>query len=218
MHKYPIKTAAQLARASYTATTHPSVRGEILRSLNEGDVEAHFLKNGILLIPGSNSVMDYLKFNLRVLNIGGKRYRIDDPTAEKGASGTLWHQGFLRHAKVIFDWMQANNQRPKYIIGHSLGAAATQILSKSYACAGIGFAAPRPRRARGAVKHDEHCLCINRDDDIVCTLPGHFFHMGKVMTCRANRSIFGPDHSMVHYNKVVDEAQAAGLLPETWPV
>ena len=71
MHRYPIKTAAQLAEASYSATTHPSVAPRIKRSLNEDDVEAHFLDNGILLIPGSNSVIDYLKFNLRILNIGG---------------------------------------------------------------------------------------------------------------------------------------------------
>ena len=40
MHRYPIKTAAQLAQASYSATSHPSVAPEILRSLNKGDVEA----------------------------------------------------------------------------------------------------------------------------------------------------------------------------------
>jgi hypothetical protein len=69
----------------------------------EDDVEAHFLKNGILLIPGSNSLMDYLKFNLRTLNLGGKQYRMSDATTKKGASGTTWHQGFLAHAKIIFD-------------------------------------------------------------------------------------------------------------------
>lgn len=217
MFRYPIKTAAQLAQASYSASTHPSVAPEIHRTLNKGDVEAHLLKNGVLLIPGSNSVMDYLKFNLRVLNIGGKRYKISDGTTEKGHSGTVWHQGFLRHAKAIFDWIEEGGTRPKYIIGHSLGAAATQILSKSYGVAGIGFAAPRPRRARGPIKNDRLCLCINRDDDIVCGLPGKFHHMGKVVLCKAKLSAFGADHNMAHYRKVVDEAQAAGTMPQNWP-
>ena len=217
MHQYPIKTAGQLAEASYSAATHPSVAPRILRSLGHNDVQAHFLDNKVLLIPGSNSVWDYLKFNLRVLNIGGKRYRVSDDTTEKGASGTLWHQGFLAHAKVIWDWMQHHDQRPVFIIGHSLGAAATQVLSKSFAVPGICFAAPRPRKHRGRVAHDELCLCINRDDDTVCALPGSFSHLGRVHRCRASQSRLGPDHNMKHYRSVVAEQQQAGKLPQNWP-
>ncbi len=217
MHQYPIKTAAQLAEASYSATQHPSVAPRVLRSLDDNDVQAHFLDNGILLIPGSNSVWDYLKFNLRVLNIGGKQYRVSDGTSQNGASGTLWHQGFLAHAKAIWDWMQAHDQKPVFVIGHSLGAAATQILTKSFAVPGIGFAAPRPRKHRGAVARGDLCLCVNRDDDLVCTLPGRFNHLGRVHRCRAAQSSFGPDHSMKHYRKVIDEQRQAGLLPDLWP-
>ncbi len=215
--RYPLKTAAKLAEASYSATTHRSVRPHLARSLDHGDVQAHLLGNGVLLIPGSNSLLDYLKFNLRVLNIGGKRYAIKSSATEKGASGTIWHQGFLRHAKVIFDWVEAGGTRPTYIIGHSLGAAAAQILSKSWKVSAVGFAAPRPRFARGRVAHDDHCLCINRDDDLVTGLPSRFHHMGRVHRARASRSAFGPDHSMKHYRAVVDEDQRAGRLGANWP-
>jgi len=93
MHSYDIETAALLAEASYKAKTHPTVKPLIKMSLDErDDVEAHLLTNGVLLIPGSNSLMDYLKFNLRVLNLGGKQYRMSDETTKKGASGTTWHQ------------------------------------------------------------------------------------------------------------------------------
>ncbi|MFZ7093356.1 hypothetical protein [Primorskyibacter sp. 2E233] len=217
MHRYPIATAAQLAESSYKATTHPSVAPRIARSFDKGDVQAHLLDNGVLLIPGSNSVMDYLKFNLRVIWIAGKRYSVRDNTTEKGASGTIWHQGFLRHAKAIYDWVEESGTKPTYVIGHSLGAAATQILSKSWGIAGIGFGAPRPRKARGAIKNDEFCLCINRDDDPVCRLPGSFNHMGTVHRAHASRSSFGPDHNMRHYRAVVKEEQAKGTLAKNWP-
>jgi hypothetical protein len=90
-------------------------------------------------------------------------------------------------------------------------------LSKSWRVPAIGFAAPRPRKARGRVAHDGLCLCINRDDDTVCDLPTSFHHMGRVHKCRARRSSFGPDHSMKHYRQVVAEQQAQGSLQTHWP-
>lgn len=218
MHRYPIKTAAHLAKASYKAETHPSVAPHLANTFRQGnDLQAHFLSNGVLLIPGTNSVRDWISVNLRIFNIGNTQYRLNDTTTAKGASGTLWHQGFLAHARAIWDWMQAHDQKPKYIIGHSLGAAAAQILTKSYGVYGIGFAAPRPRKHRGAIVNGDRCLCINRDDDTVCALPTSFHHLGKVHRCKAKGSNFGPDHHMKHYRKVVDEQIAAGLLPEKWP-
>ena len=217
MHSYDIETAAKLAEASYTAKSHPSVKPEIEISLDKNDVEAHLLKNGILLIPGSNSLMDYVRYNLRVLNLGGKQYRMSDEGTEKGASGTTWHQGFLAHAKVIYDWLEERNKKPKFIIGHSLGAAATQILSKSWRVPGIGFAAPRPRRYAGRVKYDDLCLCINRNDDMVCDLPTSFHHMGKVVSCRHLSFPFAMKHAMHHYRTAVEEQQEAGKLQKSWP-
>jgi hypothetical protein len=216
-HNYEIKLAAQMAEASYAGRNYASLAASLRKELDEDDVQALFLKGDILLIPGSNSVADYLKFNLRVLNIGGKRYRLNDEDTEAGASGTIWHQGFLRHARVIHAWLERERLRPKYIIGHSLGAAATQILVRTYGVPGIGFAAPRPRRSRGAIKHSELCLCVNRDDDAVCDLPVSFHHMGHVHKARAKWSVFGPDHSMRNYRRVIDEQQVAGLLGKRWP-
>lgn len=217
MHRYPIADAARLAEASYSAATHSSVAPSIKRSLDEDDVEAHYLKNDILLIPGSNSVADYLKYNLRMIRLGKKRYRMSEDIHQKGASGTIWHQGFLAHAKVIYDWLEKHDMKPKIIIGHSLGAASTQILSKTYKTTGIGFAGPRPRKHNGTIVNDEFSLCINRTDDSICSLPNSFHHMGKVSRLRANRSVFGPDHAMEHYVKVVEEQQAKGNLSKKWP-
>ncbi|MEP1521521.1 MULTISPECIES: hypothetical protein [Ascidiaceihabitans] len=217
MHRYKISDAVNLAEASYSGKRHTSLTTKIKRSLDKDDVQAHLMTNGILLIPGSNSLMDYLRFNLRIMNIGGKRYRMSDETTQKGASGTVWHQGFLAHAKVIYDWIEHHDEKPIYIIGHSLGAAATQILSKSWAVPGIGFAAPRTRRSRGRIKNDGFCLCINRNDDTVCDLPTSFKHMGKVHRCAPKSSVFGPDHAMKHYRTAVADQQGDNTLPVQWP-
>lgn len=146
MHRYDIKTAALLAQASYTAKTNRSIKAKLKDSLDEDDVEAHLLTNGVLLIPGSNSLADYLKYNLRMIRLGKTRYRMSDDIYQEGASGTIWRQGFLAHAKVIYDWVERKNYTPKFIIGHSLGAASTQILSKTWAIA--ESALPRPAPAR----------------------------------------------------------------------
>ena len=216
MHRYNIKNAAQLARASYSATSHPSIKPLLRASLDKRDVQAHLLKNGILLIPGSNSLMDYLRYNLRVLRIGAKKYRMSNDKTE-ALNGVRWHQGFLAHAKVIQDWVAENNFKVKYIIGHSLGAAAAQILSRSWRVPAIGFAAPRPCRKNAPRPLSPLCLCINRSDDGVCALPSSFHHSGQVKECKARGSVFSPDHSMRHYVKAVAETQAAGKLMKNWP-
>ncbi|MEM8579109.1 MAG: hypothetical protein AAGF60_14770 [Pseudomonadota bacterium] len=217
MVRYPIANAAQLAQAAYSGPSHRSLARHMRASLDAHDVQALFLDSGLLLIPGSNSVADYLKYNLRVLNIGGKRYRLNDTDTEQGASGTTWHQGFLRFSKVIYDWLERERLRPAFIIGHSLGAAATQVLVRTYGVPGIAFAAPRPRKSRGRIKHSDLCLCLNRDDDLVCALPRRFHHMGQVHRALAAQSSLRAGHNMRHYRRVVDELQSAGRLGTHWP-
>ncbi|MEO1641539.1 MAG: hypothetical protein AAFU41_20100 [Pseudomonadota bacterium] len=214
MTTYRIRDAATLAKASYTAGL--IVDPPVIHSLDHNDVQAHVLEGNILLLPGSNSVRDYLKFNLRVLNLGNKRLTMSAGGTEKGASGTRWHQGFLQYSRVVFDWLKGLNVTPEYIIGHSLGAAATQILSKSYNAPAIGFAAPRPKKSRNRVVHDGRCLLINRSDDIVPKLPGDFHHMGRAVRFKTNIDRRFVAHSMDRYIAIVDEAVQAQKIPETW--
>lgn len=210
---YRLKDAATLAGASYTAGM--IVSPPVKHSLNHDDVQAHLLQGDILLLPGSNSVRDYLKFNLRPLRLGNTQLRMSDDTTEKGASGTTWHQGFLHYSRIIYDWLQDGGIRPKFIIGHSLGAAATQILSKSFDVPAIGFAAPKPKKTKNPVKHDDKCLLLNRTDDIVPKLPGSFNHMGQAKFLTSAQRKFNA-HSMPHYQEIVGAAVQAQGLPETW--
>jgi len=210
-----LEDAAALAEVSYDVTrlTSPGVE----RSCSHPDVQAHMLSNGVLLLPGSNSVRDYLRYNLRPLNLGGVRLRLMDSERAPGASGTFWHQGFLAYAKVVFDWLAEENMRPEAIIGHSLGAAAAQILSKSYAVPGIGFAAPRPKFVRGRLEHDDKCLVVNRSDDPVPRLPPEFHHMGTARLVTPARPSLFTSHKMRAYRDVLEPAQSDGIVPAQWP-
>ncbi len=214
MTAFSIRDAAILAEASYTpgAIRQPA----IMHSCAHDDVQAHMLEGNILLLPGSNSISDYKNFNLRPIRLGRRKLRMDENKAETGASGTVWHQGFLAYASEIFHWLIQKGTAPNFIIGHSLGAAAAQILAKSYNVPAIGFAAPRPKFSRGPIKHHRQCLLINRNDDIVPRLPTSFFHMGQVkkLSPAVKRAL--PAHSMKQYRTIVEEAQASGALPDKW--
>ncbi|MBV7408907.1 MULTISPECIES: lipase family protein [Roseobacteraceae] len=221
-HRYDIARAAQMVEASYLLfkrrPPRTSLDASVKDKLDKNHVQAVFLKQNILLIPGSNSVGDYVKFNLRVLNFGGKKYRLNDELTDKwGAHDVIWHQGFMRHAKVIADWMQVKRYRPKYIIGHSLGAAATQILVRTHDVPGIAFAAPRVTRGIVQPAPASKCLCLNRNDDKVCDLPGSFQHLGEVHAGEGERRFLRFDHQMDRYQEMVTAQQAAGHLGTHWP-
>ena len=215
MTTYRLKDAATLAEASYKAGRIISPR--VIKSLDHGDVQAHLLEGNILLLPGSNSVRDYVKFNLRPLRLGDQRLVLKHATqGEKGASGTKWHQGFLRYSIEIFEWLKKEGAVPNYIIGHSLGAAAAQILSKTYNAPAIGFAAPRPKWSKHGVVQDGRCLLVNRTDDPVPKVPSAYHHMGKTKLFKSvkHKSLFA--HSMGHYINIIDEDDRFKVLPEKW--
>lgn len=215
MTTYRLKDAATLAAASYKSGRIVSPR--VIKSLDHGDVQAHLLDGNILLLPGSNSVRDYVKFNLRPLRLGNQRLVLKNATdSEKGASGTKWHQGFLRYSIEIFEWLKREEVTPNYIIGHSLGAAAAQILSKTYNAPAIGFAAPRPKWSKHGVVQDGRCLLVNRTDDPVPKVPSSYHHMGKTKLFKSvkHKSIFA--HSMDHYINIINEDATFKVLPEKW--
>lgn len=214
MTRFSVEDAAKLAEASYKSTNIISPR--VMKSCPDRDVQAHFLEGSTLLLPGSNSVRDYLKFNLRPLRLGHRSLKIDDNGSENGASGTRWHQGFLAYSAVIMHWLTLENARPRFIIGHSLGAAAAQILAKSYGVPAIAFAGPRPKFSRNRVKHDRKCLLINRGDDPVPRLPTSFFHLARVKKIALAQGSDGIAHSMRHYRSIVDQGLSHGLLPSHW--
>lgn len=208
--------AAQLAEVSYQARTNRSIKPHLDRSIDHNDVQAHMLKNRVLLIPGSNSAMDYLRFNVRLLNVGGKRYSV-----KNGATGTafgrVWHQGFLAHAMDIYEAFKS--KPPKFIVGHSLGAASAQILSLLWDVPAIGFAAPRLYAGGTPVNNDRNCLCLWRGDDPVGSLPGHKFrHAGRSVRLGRSLSMGVLNHSMKHYRAAISDPNHKSVVPSVWPL
>ena len=220
--RYDIALAAKMVEASYdlfdrNPDPNNSLIPHIKGKLDRNDVQAAYLTNGVLLIPGSNSIKDYAKFNLRVLNFGGRKFRLNDTLTQKWGSNVTWHQGFLHHAKVVADWLRRNGFRPKYVIGHSLGAAATQILVRTHDIHGIAFAAPRVTRGTAIPPPASKCLCLNRLDDSVCDLPSSFQHLGNIHVGEGDRKFLRFDHKMARYREMVAAQQAGGHLGTHWP-
>lgn len=213
--RYDVLQAADLAAASYRPQRQPELRHRIVRSIDELDVQAHLLDNGLLLIPGSNSAGDYLRYNLRPLRVGGRQYRVRD-AGTGTALGMSWHQGFLAHAMVIHERLRGTT--PRFIIGHSLGAAAAQVLALLWRIPAIGFAAPRLVAGGRPVSNERLCLCLWRDDDPVGTFPSRRFRqVGRsvALTETPGRGLF--NHAMPHYRAALRDPRHRGRVPAVWP-
>jgi hypothetical protein len=207
--------AAALAQQSYQPNT---ITGAQVRlTLNKDDVQAVFLTDGTLLLPGSDGWTDYIRFNLRLLNLGGVQLRLSDDRQERGVGQVMWHQGFLTYAKVVVAWLGANHLRPTRIVGHSLGAAAAQILCKLYTVPTIAFAAPRPKASSYPVQHNGLCVSVLRRDDPVTQVPLGFSHLGKVMHLPPPPGEHLLAHNMKHYVRAIDRYTTAGVMPTHWP-
>ncbi|MEM6371802.1 MAG: peptidoglycan-binding protein [Pseudomonadota bacterium] len=230
-----VTTSAHLIAAAYTLsplgktdaddTLRDNFGLHVTKRCTVRGVEAYMLNNQCLLIPGSNGLDDYLRFNLRLWGLGTRRltFREEadkqkvDKRTKLGFSRTIWHQGFLRHANKIYHWIGKNPEDwPKTIIGHSLGAAAAQILSKTWAAPAIGFAAPRPRKSRGKIKLDGLSLSICRDDDIVCYLPSSFHRTGQTRILKHASPTSGLNHNMAAYIDALDNRKPNLGIPANW--
>ena len=155
--------------------------------ISDSGAEAYLNTKGLMVIPGSQGIDDYLKFNLRVgwFKMTNKNSKIK------------FHAGFMKHASDLLDFARTNNV--KMITGHSLGAASGQLIAATLNIDAYCFAAPKVLY-RGWKSHTSaRIFCINRKDDTVCRLPSRRFkHIGKVIEMTA-RGRIGADHKIKHY-------------------
>jgi hypothetical protein len=202
--------AAQLVENSYKGRAHlPPVRLDI----SEGHVQAFLLTDNTLVIPGSNELVDYTKSNL----VTGKQ-KISWNTMGKAAGNAIWHKGFAGHASTIAN--KLGSLRPTFIIGHSLGAAAAQILGCIYGVPAIGFASPMPRRGKTRLTHEGLVLNVVRNDDTVCRMPPKHFGFRRVGNTEVMHPASpnpGEDHSMPHYIKLMKIERRQGKIVKSWP-
>lgn len=203
--------AARIMAAGYA----PHGRLNVARSLDAGGVQAHFLTDGTLVVPGTNERMDWVDFNLRTRP---RPSRALAATLRAGASGALWHGGFLRHAEIVFDFARALDVR--LMIGHSLGAASAQIAGASLQIPVIGFASPRTKHGARRFPGEGWVLNVNRRDDLIGWLPPRGFgfrHLGSVHRLDPPQVNEGLDHAMEHYIRLLRHPVVGASLPRVWP-
>jgi len=111
------------------------------------------------LIRGTDEGSDWWRYNLRLW-----------PCPREGDSGRLWHSGFLKHAEVVYAFFRDKGVRQ--IAGHSLGAAAAQIVGVSLGVPTVAFAAPKVLyAAEQPTAWRRLVVCHNHRGDPVCHQP-----------------------------------------------
>jgi len=187
--------------------------------IENNGVQAYFLEDRTLVIPGTNELLDWFDFNFEAVNIVGKETR--GIAIRAGDSGKYrWHAGFLEHAHTVFTF--ANVLKPRRIIGHSLGAASAQIVGAFLKVPTFAFASPRP--LRGATQPPGARFVINlcRSDDGICHVPPRlwdFRHVGATLWMSPAGINWGEDHRIDNYIELIQAAHVrpglVATLPET---
>ena len=161
----------------------------------ENEAEAFALMDGTLVIPGSDSVQDYIRYNFNygILALREKLKNLFKP------KGIIYHKGFLAHSREIEGFAVQNNIIR--ITGHSLGAASSQLLASRLGLKAINFAAPKVVRRGWFVEVEKGLIeNFNRKDDSVTRFPGwRWKHIGDTSILDTKVGHFGFDHQIKHY-------------------
>ncbi|WP_238367584.1 hypothetical protein [Mesobacterium pallidum] len=211
MTKLDLMEAAEMIRASYAGTN----AAEVDVSIDIRGVQAHYLKSGVLVIPGTNEFADWFDFNLNVTSDGAETHGFE---VVPGDSGTLWHAGFLEHAQIVYTF--AKGLRPKFIVGHSLGAASAQIVGCSLQVPTVAFASPQVCRSRNRLPGEGWVMNLCRADDTVCHVPPRFLGfrtIGSRYWLSPDEVNVGGDHKVENYMDMLKLKKVKDRVPMAWP-
>ena len=140
-----------------------------------------------LIVTGSNERRDWA-YNLFYV-----------PTTPASGDRRTWHRGFYNHSKPVYGlasgWL-AHGGTIDLVCGHSLGAAAAQVVGSSLGITTYCFEAPKPLISRRQPPGAQHVTCYNRDDDLICKLPPLLKHVGEVVWLKPQERHRGFDHSI----------------------
>ena len=126
------------------AMTGHKLTAGLRRVTPSGDAEAAITSDNVLIITGSDGFGDYFRYNLRPnrkVTASPERARI-----AKVIPIEALHGGFLLHATEVLKFL--GQERPDFIVGHSLGAASAQIVGTTLGIPTITFAAPQVVRTK----------------------------------------------------------------------
>ena len=212
MGKLSLLDAASMISETYAGTN----TADVDTSIDVAGVQATYLKNGTLVIPGTNELSDWFDFNL---NIGsGDHATSHGFDVVAGDSGAMWHAGFLEHAQMVY--MFAKGVKPKFIVGHSLGAASAQIVGMSLRVPTIAFASPQTCRTKTRLPNEGWVVNICRIDDTVCHMPPKllgFRTIGSRYWMQPDRLDADEDHKIHNYSDLLKLKRIKEQVPVNWP-
>jgi hypothetical protein len=212
MAQVKLLDAADMIASTYAGTNS----AEIKEQIDVAGVQAVYLKNGGLIIPGTNELSDWFDFNLNISsNAGADTHGFE---VVSGDSGAQWHAGFLEHAQMVY--MFAKGVRPKFIVGHSLGAASAQIVGMSLKVPTIAFASPQTCRSKARMPNEGWVVNICRVDDEVCYAPPKFMGfrtIGSRYWIQPDHVDDGEDHKIHNYSDLLKLKRIKDRVPLAWP-
>lgn len=202
--RFNVSKAGDLIELAYENRLGPRVK----KSIDRGGVQAFFLFDGTLVIPGSNEVSDYTDFNLRMRKKTHSDMR-------------KYHSGFLTHAKTVLGWLDDHGLKPSRVTGHSLGAASAQIVGSSLGKPTVAFASPKVLHGAARVRGEGWVANFQRVDDPVCNLPlgdENFRHIGSQLWMSSPvLEAGGLKHKVKYYLALINDKKSNTKIPRVWP-
>ena len=212
MHRKSTAEAAELVAAAYSGRLRYSAAN------SEPGVQAFITPERDLVIPGTNECEDWRQFNLQVH--ASVNARIPGLMLVPVADIASWHFGFLRHADSVFRF--ARQHQPRFIVGHSLGGAAAQLIGYRMRLPTVTFGSPRVYKGRlPRLPGEGWVLNLCRSDDPITGVPTlwGFRHLGTVRRYNTGQPISSRNHPVADYLRLIDtddEGRFARIERE-WP-
>lgn len=210
MHRKSTTEAADLVAAAYSGRLRYSAAN------SEPGAQAYITPAHDLVIPGTNECEDWRMFNLQVH--AQANARIPGLLLVPQADVASWHFGFLRHADSVFRF--ARHHRPRFIVGHSLGGAAAQIIGHRMRLPTVTFGAPRVYKGRlPRLAGEGWILNLCRSDDPVTGVPAlsGFRHLGTARRLGTGQPVSSRNHPVAEYQRLLGSEDRFARIEREWP-
>ncbi len=176
---------------------------------------SYFIQSDILVIPGVNEDFDKQSIVYGLSHRYGRDRGWN--AVNETIANTRWLEFVIRYCFEIARVFAP--ERPRLIVGHSLGACCAQLLAHHWDCPAITFATPAVFSRLGPDLPDRmDTLCINTQGDWLPAIMGgghNLRRFGIVKTIALAQAATGDPHEMRTYRDAVHSQ--SHLLPKLWP-
>jgi hypothetical protein len=114
----------------------------------------------------------------------------------------------------------ARIHQPRFVVGHSLGGAAAQIIGYRMRIPTVTLGAPRTYKGRARQLDGEGwVLNLCRSDDPVTGVPSlsGFRHLGTTRRFDTRRPVAARNHPIAEYLRLIGETVALARIEREWP-